>query len=148
MTSDDEARRDRARRDPARDHAGKGPKGWHRSDERICEDVHVALMRDPALDAGDIEVRVQDCAVILTGTVADKYARRIAEDIAESVFGVTDVQNLLRVRRNDGGAEASSGRRGDVEVTRRPEREGVLDPTRERDAGHKEARGSRDGRAD
>ena len=113
MRFDDDNSRDRPWRDDARpgdavDHSGKGPRGWRRSDERICEDVNVALYRDPNIDAGDIEVRVVDCEVILTGTVADKFAKRMAEDIAESVFGVTDVQNLLRVKREGEGAEASS----------------------------------------
>lgn len=142
MSFRDDTPRDRPRRDDARsnddphrtrsdssgvDHSGKGPRGWRRSDDRICEDVNVALYRDPNIDAGDIEVRVVDCEVILTGTVADKFARRMAEDIAESVFGVTDVQNLLRVKRDGEGAEASSGRAPDREVKRTAEREGGME---------------------
>ena len=128
----DDARRDDAQRrasgdSPGVDHTGKGPRGWRRSDERICEDVNVALYRDPGIDAGDIEVRVVDCEVTLTGTVADKFAKRMAEDIAESVFGVTDVQNLLRVKREGEGAEASPGMRGDREVKRTAEREGAME---------------------
>lgn len=130
------------------DHTGKGPRGWRRSDERICEDVNVALMRDPSIDAGDIEVRVKDCEVTLSGSVADKFARRMAEDIAESVFGVTDVQNLLRVRRDGEGAEASSGRRGDVEVTRRPERDGGMVATPKPVVPHKKGPDSPDILAD
>jgi hypothetical protein len=142
MTSSDDTPRDRPRRgderpddtthrtsgdSPGVDHSGKGPRGWRRSDDRICEDVNVALYRDPNIDAGDIEVRVLDGEVTLTGTVADKFARRMAEDIADSVFGVTDVQNLLRVKRDGEGAEASSGRAPDREVKRTAEREGATE---------------------
>jgi BON domain len=124
MTDQAAARRDRARGGDAVDHLAREPRGWRRSDARICEDVSVALARDPGIDACDIEVRVEESEVMLTGTVADKFARRLAGDIAESVFGVTEVQNLLRVRRDGDGMEASSGRRGDREVKLPAEREG------------------------
>jgi hypothetical protein len=37
--------------------------------------------------------------VTLTGTVESRYAKRLAEDLAESVSGVTHVQNNLRANR-------------------------------------------------
>jgi hypothetical protein len=80
-------------------HAGKGPKGYKRSDERIMEDVHERLSDDNFLDASGIEVNVTGGDVILTGTVADKTDKRRAEDIAESVSGVTNVENRIRVSR-------------------------------------------------
>lgn len=100
------------------DNEREGSKRWRRPDDRICQDVTVSLARDPGIDAGDIEVRVAEGEVTLAGTVADRFARGRAEDIAGSVFGVTDVHNLLLVRRNGDGMEASSGRRGDREVKR------------------------------
>ncbi len=103
-----------------------GSRGWRRPDDRICQDVTFALARDPGIDAGDVEVRVAEGEVTLTGTVADKLARRRAEDIADHVPGVTDVQNLLRVRPDGGGLGASTGRRGDREVTRTAERDGCV----------------------
>ncbi|MDQ3949882.1 MAG: BON domain-containing protein [Gemmatimonadota bacterium] len=57
-----------------------------------------ALTRHPDIDATDIEVRVQNGEVSLAGAVDDKYAKRLAEDIAEACSGVTDVRNELRVR--------------------------------------------------
>jgi hypothetical protein len=36
-------------------HAGRGPKGYKRSDERIREDINERLTRDPQVDAGEIE---------------------------------------------------------------------------------------------
>jgi osmotically-inducible protein OsmY len=79
--------------------SGRGPKGYRRSDERIQEEINEILTRHGDIDATDIEVRVQQGEVTLTGTVDDRWAKRLAEDIAEDVVGVTDVQNQIRVRR-------------------------------------------------
>ena len=79
-------------------HAGRGPKGWKRSDERIREEVNEALARDSELDATSIEVRVENAEVTLIGVVEDRGDKRLAEDIAEEVFGVEDVHNQLKVR--------------------------------------------------
>jgi hypothetical protein len=78
-------------------HAGKGPKNWRRPDERIREDVNDRLTDHPHIDASEIEVTVNQCEVTLTGTVEDRQAKRLAEDIAHSVSGVRDVHNLIRV---------------------------------------------------
>jgi hypothetical protein len=76
---------------------GRGPRGWQRSDDRIKEDVCERMTQDPRLDASDLEVRVANCEITLTGSVADREAKRLAEDIAESVSGVRDVHNQIRV---------------------------------------------------
>ena len=47
---------------------GRGPKGYIRSDERICEDVCDRLSDDPFVDAADVEVVVAGSEVTLTGT--------------------------------------------------------------------------------
>lgn len=98
-------------------HAGKGPKGWQRSDERIREEVNEALARHPDIDPTEIEVRVQSGEVTLTGTVDERRDKRMAEDIVEQVLGVKDVENKLKVK---GGL---FGLRGDRDVTNRTERE-------------------------
>jgi len=77
--------------------AGRGPKGYTRSDERIREDVSDKLMEHPDLDASEIEVRVAQGEVTLAGSVDSRWAKRLAEDIAESCTGVRDVMNQLRV---------------------------------------------------
>jgi len=79
--------------------AGRGPKGYRRSDARIREDVSDALTDDAAIDASDITVQVQDCDVTLMGTVADREQKRRAADLAEQVAGVRDVMNRLRLSR-------------------------------------------------
>jgi len=80
-------------------YSGRGPKGWKRSDERIREDVSERLADHPEIDASEIEVNVNNGEVILTGTIEDRRTKRLAEDIAESVSGVGEVHNQLRVQQ-------------------------------------------------
>ena len=77
--------------------AGRGPASYQRSDDRIREDINDRLTDHPDLDATNIEVTVRQAEVTLSGSVDDRYAKRLAEDIAESVTGVKDVQNHIRV---------------------------------------------------
>jgi hypothetical protein len=81
----------------AAEHRGRGPKDYTRSDERIHEDVCQRLTDDPWVDASEIEVAVSNSEVTLSGTVENRETRRRAEDCAESVQGVTHVQNNIRV---------------------------------------------------
>lgn len=82
-------------------YAGHGPRNYRRSDERIEEDVSERMAWDSELDASDIEVEVENSEVTLTGTVDSRFAKRLAEDLAESCAGVLDVRNRLRIRRDD-----------------------------------------------
>jgi osmotically-inducible protein OsmY len=79
-------------------HRGKGPLGYTRSDDRIREAVCEALTEDHHVDATHIEVVVKNGEVILTGSVADRRQKRAAEDCAEAISGVHDVQNQLRIQ--------------------------------------------------
>jgi osmotically-inducible protein OsmY len=78
-------------------HRGKGPKDYQRSSDRIKEDVCDRLSDDDALDATHIQVQVQGNEVVLSGTVADRYQKRYAEDLVESISGVRHVENRIRV---------------------------------------------------
>jgi hypothetical protein len=78
---------------------GKGPRGYVRSDERIREDVCDLLSFNDELDATDITVTVAKGEVTLEGTVPDRHSKRLADDIADSVNGVTDVHNRLRANK-------------------------------------------------
>ncbi|MCW5851474.1 MAG: BON domain-containing protein [Anaerolineae bacterium] len=77
---------------------GRGPKNYQRSDERILEDVCERLTQHGQVDASEIEVRVENGAVTLSGTVDSRQAKHMAEDAADSVSGVRDVHNQLRVQ--------------------------------------------------
>ncbi|MCA1614333.1 MAG: BON domain-containing protein, partial [Acidobacteria bacterium] len=87
---------------------GRGPKNYRRSDSRIEEDVNDRLSDQPFLDASDVEVRVENGEVTLSGTVNSRRDKRLAEDIAETVLGVTDVENRIRVRREGWGASTGT----------------------------------------
>ncbi len=80
-------------------HAGKGPRGWGRSDERVRDDVCERIARAGWIDASDVEVEVRDGEVRLSGTVMGRDEKRAIADIAEEARGVRDVLNRLRVRR-------------------------------------------------
>jgi osmotically-inducible protein OsmY len=80
---------------------GRGPRNYKRSDERIREDVNDRLTYDYYLDASDIEVGVKESVVTLTGRVDSRSDKRRAEDIAESISGVTEVTNQLRLGRGE-----------------------------------------------
>jgi osmotically-inducible protein OsmY len=86
------------RRQQDQQHRGRGPRGYTRSDERIREDVCDRLSDDWRIDASDIEVQVQGGEVTLTGTVDDRQLKRRAEDVAEEISGVRNVQNNLRIQ--------------------------------------------------
>lgn len=80
---------------------GKGPKTYHRSEERIKEDVCDRLTDDDMLDASDIEIEVHSDEVVLTGRVDNRMQKRRAEDLVESVSGVRNVENRLRVGQSN-----------------------------------------------
>lgn len=82
---------------------GRGPKSYKRSDERIREEVCEALA-DSTIDASEVEVAVSDGHVTLTGTIAHRADKRRLADIAETIRGVQDVSNDVRIPR--AGADA------------------------------------------
>lgn len=95
-------------------HRGRGPKNYTRSDDRIREDVSDRLSDDAHLDASDIEVSVNNGEVTLNGTVDERFAKRHAEDIAESVSGVSHLQNNLRVAQRTAQTEDTTNESGGV----------------------------------
>ncbi|MDC0720352.1 BON domain-containing protein [Nannocystis bainbridge] len=102
---------------------GRGPRGYVRPDARIVEDINEALTYSPHIDASDIVVRVDSGDVVLSGSVDDRYIKRLVEELIEDVAGVRDVQNDLHVETRDlqgaGGMHRSSARRDDRGAQRR-----------------------------
>jgi len=92
-------------------HAGKGPQGFQRSDERVQEQIHEALTDHPHIDATHITVDVKSGDVTLAGTVDDRHAKRLAEDIVERVGGVKNVQNQLRIQTGHVMSDRSANER-------------------------------------
>ena len=97
----DAERRRRMDRNVSGAHKGKGPRDYKRSDERILEDVCDRLSDDSFVDASDIDVKVSGSEVVLTGSVESREAKRRAEDLAERISGVTNVQNNLKVKNTN-----------------------------------------------
>jgi hypothetical protein len=91
---------------------GRGPKGYQRSDERIREELCDRLMMS-WMDAENVDILVRDGEVTLQGTVKSRDEKRAIEALAESVLGVKDVHNTLRVQRE-----------GQVGTGARPEQRG------------------------
>jgi osmotically-inducible protein OsmY len=67
-----------------------------RSDESIRDEIRTSLSQRQGLDASEVEVEVEGGEVTLTGSVEDRDARWLAEDLVESVPGVSLVHNRLR----------------------------------------------------
>jgi len=79
------------------EYSGVGPRNYRRSDQRIEEDVCDELTSDSFVDAHDVNVSVNSGVVTLSGTVPTRDMRRRAEEDADSVTGVNDIRNDLRV---------------------------------------------------
>jgi hypothetical protein len=90
-----------ARRDYGADYRGRGPRGYHRTDDRIREDVCDRLTDEPRIDASDIEIQVNNGEVTLAGSVRTREEKRFTEDVVERVSGVREVTNSLKVRPPD-----------------------------------------------
>lgn len=105
---DEDAER-RRERDMRNSHKGKGPKNYTRSDDRIREDINDRLSDDPWVDASDIDVTVSNGEVTISGTVRDRNDKRRAEDLAEAVSGVKNVENRIRVEKSRTGTGSGMG---------------------------------------
>jgi len=79
-------------------HAGRGPKGYQRSDASISEDINERLTHDHDIDPTGITVEVKGGEVTLRGLVTNREQKRRAEEIAEACSGVKDVYNLLHIQ--------------------------------------------------
>jgi osmotically-inducible protein OsmY len=76
---------------------GKGPRNYKPSDERLLERVSDLYYEHPHLDASGIEISVQNGELMLTGYVADRYEKRLAEDLAEKISAITNIENRLKI---------------------------------------------------
>jgi hypothetical protein len=89
------------REEQGRRQANSGPRGRRKSDESLRQEIREILNADPEVEATDIEVDVEGGAVTLRGTVVDSDARLLAEELVESLVGVREVHNRLRVEREE-----------------------------------------------
>jgi osmotically-inducible protein OsmY len=89
------------REEQGRRQTNSGPRARRKSDDSLREEIREILTADPELEATDIEVEVEDGAVTLRGAVVDSDARLLAEELVESLAGVREVHNRLRVEREE-----------------------------------------------
>lgn len=76
-----------------------------KSDDALKRLVQNALAYDPAADAYELQVAVQDKVVTLSGKVQSFAERELAERVARSVAGVREVRNAIALEykpRSDG----------------------------------------------
>ena len=81
------------------DMRGRTPKGYTRSDDRIKDDVCEQLYRTPDIDVSEVTVEARNGTVTLEGTVPDRRMKHRIEDLCEQCIGVQDVENRIRVVR-------------------------------------------------
>jgi hypothetical protein len=86
---------------------GRGPRNYRRSDLRITEDINDRLLLHDEIDASDIEVQVNGGIATLNGSVQSRFEKRLAELVCESVAGVIDVDNRLKIGKPDQHLKAS-----------------------------------------
>jgi osmotically-inducible protein OsmY len=77
---------------------GSGPKGYTRSDERVLEEVCDRLEAS-GHDWSEVEVKIADGEITLSGTVTERSMKYEAEQRADGVRGVLDVINQIRVKK-------------------------------------------------
>ena len=82
---------------------------------RIRTEVSACLTEDWYVDGTEITVTVDNGEVTLDGVVENRAEKRLAEDCADSVAGVTDVHNHLRIRQ----ADKSAGKKGGPDLLSR-----------------------------
>ncbi|QYY28361.1 BON domain-containing protein [Cupriavidus pinatubonensis] len=77
-----------------------GPRGYQRTDERIRDQICERLSYARGVDISDVSVDVKDSVVTLSGTVKSRSQKYYIEDLADSTYGVSEVNNDIRVRRD------------------------------------------------
>jgi hypothetical protein len=105
LASSQPRRVDTQRLESARDHRGKGPKGYRQTDERLRERLCELLTDDPRIDATNIDVQVQDGEITVAGFVDSRRTKFLVEELVANTCD-TEVTNRLQVRRPEDSPEA------------------------------------------
>jgi osmotically-inducible protein OsmY len=87
------------RRRPGGSHMGRRPQLQRRSDDKIYQEIWELLTNNADLDASEVELHVESGEVTLTGTVDSRDAKWLTEDLVNSVTGVREVNNRIKVAR-------------------------------------------------
>lgn len=84
------------------------PRGYTRTDERIRDQICERLTFTSGVDVGEVSVDVDKGKVTLSGTVHQRSQKYAIEDIADNTFGVTEVENNIRVEKREAPGGATS----------------------------------------
>ncbi len=68
-----------------------------KTDETLRNDIKDALLMDPATESYEVNVRVKDKKVTLTGTVESWREKELAEKVAKGIAGVKALENKITV---------------------------------------------------
>jgi osmotically-inducible protein OsmY len=71
--------------------------GLKKSDSDIAKSIKDSLKHLSIVDMEDIDVKVDDGYVVLTGTMKWNYQRQVAEEYVRNVSGVRGVNNLVEL---------------------------------------------------
>lgn len=77
----------------------KKPSLKKRSSERIIAEARKALIRGVVFDATSIAVSLEEDVLHLKGEVNSRIEKKIAEYLVETISGVSDVLNEIKVRK-------------------------------------------------
>jgi osmotically-inducible protein OsmY len=83
-------------------------------DNELTADVSDELFWDPKVDSAAIAVSADGGKITLRGTVGSLHEKREATKAAQRVFGVTSVDNQLKVKLMNDDRRADADLRGDV----------------------------------
>lgn len=113
----------------------RAPLGYQRSDQRIYEDLCDRLAEHPYVDPRNVRVKVENCVVTLEDTVWTRQEKHLAEDLADSIPGVKDVVNQIRVGRKEQADQRDKEEiiglpEGSHMISRENEGENAVDQTR------------------
>jgi osmotically-inducible protein OsmY len=77
----------------------RGPKNYHRSDDRISEEIAGRLARAIRIHSSEIELTVRNGRVRLEGSVPERWMKHAIENVTATVWGVEEIENYIRVIR-------------------------------------------------
>lgn len=68
-----------------------------KSDDKLRDEVSLALLQSPQLDASEVEVSVLDGVVTLSGTVTGRLMKKEAEACLDPIIGIVAVRNDIEL---------------------------------------------------
>lgn len=90
-------------RDQTNLHSQRGPEGYRRSDERIREIITDMIQTDPAIDSRDLDIKVHEGRVRLTGYIPDADAEKRISAVIQRVPGIKEIESELKINEHAKG---------------------------------------------